>query len=825
MPEPITAVAAAVSTFAASSATTAFLVKVGASLAFSAVSRALSKPSGASRPAELIRELTVPDSRPPYRYVYGRYRIYGSPAPWRVKGRMLYGCLILNSRPSVGGDIKVFVDKREVVEPTGDLFDFSGDGLRFQLPAPAVGFTENGRPRMWLGLGEQTTPPDAILAAVPEFFQALDGWRGRTVLWLEFDAGDTGYRGDRWPRVPPEIEVEMDWSRVWNPQDPTQLPDDETTWQFSNNHALVLLDALRTNPIRQYDTRNLLLDTFIDSAHVSDEIVSLKTGGTEPRYTANGMIIWDGREIEEQVQPIIDSGGGTTVRTGGRLGYLAGAYRAPIYTATDILADGGVEFKRLLPGRDLPRSVLASYINPQRDWKEADLPPRSVPDSQPTLGDDGAVNLKLPFCTSPTQAMRIQKIAALKAGKQKRLSCVLPPDAFDVLAGATISMALPAFERLNGLWELTSVNPGVSLASPGEGVALRVPVELIETDAAVYAWSIEDEIDLASEAFVPTRQAISPPSDLLAFSGVDESIGGLPTIRFSFAPSPSGSVVNYEWQWRESGGDYEQGGYIEAGVADAQGRVFGRLATVESGKTYDIRVRASALFRTSSYIEVLGALATGKLQGAKTSLTQDLVMLAAPGVDAQTTQANFAWRQPTPVVVGSPTYTANGLTSSENDYVDFAIEPTGSRTMAFVVYVPDVEEAVAFSATNPALDLGESLRLTSTTLQFETVHVLSTGYPALGRVGGRFDLIAVVVENNTALRMYRPRDAALDEKPHAGVNFDLVGRSYRTSQQGETVPSKAPLFAYWERALTNAELNIFYNEMRGYLFTRGLDIG
>lgn len=615
MPPAIAAVAA----FAAAGAVQAFIVQIGISLAISFVARTLFRPSVPSiRPTELVRELAIPVSRPPYRFIYGRYRAYGSPAPWRVKGNTLYGCIIFNSRPSSGFQPKIYLDKRELTNLTGDLTDFSGGGLRGQLPSPAEPFvpatiipSTGERPRFWLGLGDQTSPPDRIVNNAPEFFQATDGWQGRTVLWVEFDAGPTEFRADRWPRVPPEVELEMNWSFVWDPRDSSQDPDDENTWTHTDNQALVLLDALRRNPIREFQFSNLFLETFIDAANVADEAVPLKKGGAEFRYGANGMIIWDGREIEEQIQPIVDSGAGTLVRAGGRLGYLAGEHRPSVHTVTDILAEGGIEFQRLVPGNDLPSGIKVSFVNPDRDWKESELPPYQVPGAPSIVGANGIVNITLPFCTSPTQAMRIQKIAALKAGQQKRLSCTLPPESFDILAGANITLDLPGLTQLNGLWEIVSMNPGLSLADPEGGVALRVPVQLAETNSAIYDWDSSEEIELATQDFVPTRPPLSPPSDLQATSGPEEVIGGQARIRFSFLPSPSDSVTEYVWQWKKTGEIYEQGGTIAPNVLDPGERVFGHLSLVQIGDLYDIRVRAVSANRVSVWIEVEGILAEG----------------------------------------------------------------------------------------------------------------------------------------------------------------------------------------------------------------------
>ena len=199
-----------------------FFVRLGISLVLSALAAALApKPKAPDQK----RELQLPMSRPPKRFVYGRNRTYGSPAPWRVKGAILYGCIIMNSRPSHGGTINLFMDKRACTVTSGAIFDFSGNGaiLGTIEDFPTFGAGNLGNPRVWIGLGGQTAPPAVFTTEASEFFQATDGWRGCTVIWVRLDAGANAQRGDRWRAAPPEFEVEMDWSLVWDENEETAI--------------------------------------------------------------------------------------------------------------------------------------------------------------------------------------------------------------------------------------------------------------------------------------------------------------------------------------------------------------------------------------------------------------------------------------------------------------------------------------------------------------------------------------------------------------------------------------------------------------------------
>jgi hypothetical protein len=544
---------------------------------------------------ESVRELQRPNSRPPKRFVYGHTRTYGSWAPvGPVKGRILYGCMILNSRPSAG-NFSLYLDKREV-EFTGDPYDFAGAG------ASATNDPFAGRVTFWIGRGEQTSPPATILSQAGDTFTADDGWRGLTVIWLRLDAGPSDDRAERWPRVPPEVQVEGDWSLVWDLRDNSQDPDDPTTWKFSANQDLCLLDMLRQNPVRQFPLSSLHLPSFIDGANVADEVVE-KMGGVEPRYQVNGTLIFAGDEIETHVAPLEIAGAGRLCKIGGRTAYVPGVARAPEYTVTDVLDGDPLRYRTLVSSRDLPRAVQASYVNPDRDWQLATLIPQVVPGGASlTGGSDGVRDVDLSMVTSPTQAMRIQKIIAMRLGSQRQITCVLPPDAFQLAGGTVVTVNFPTtYAPMNGLYEVESTRPGLS-AGDDDGVFMRVPVEMSEYSDAHYAWDpIVDQQPVANETFVVSWSPLAPPENLDAEQSTN---GGDISLRFFFEPSPSGAVIDYEWQYRETGGDYSAGGFINADVRDGADKVFGHAQPVEATVEYDIRVRSIAPGRASAWVEI-----------------------------------------------------------------------------------------------------------------------------------------------------------------------------------------------------------------------------
>ncbi len=568
-------------------------LNLGASLALSAIAnnsaRRAARRTAASLP-ELKRELQLPGSRPPKRFAYGRAKITGTPSPIRVVGDVLFMCIILNSRPS-SGNATITFDGIEARILEGDMLNFAGPGATLEPVRDDVSFgTGAERPQAWLGRGDQVGPPSQILGELAGDLIATDGWRGLTVLWLRIPAGPSETRADRWPRTPPEVEVEADWSRVWDPRDPAQSPTNPATWTYSNNQVLCLLDAIMNNPIRRRPLALIDLDSFINGANLADQMVGrFYQGGSVRRYMANGLLVWRDAEIIDQVTPLAQAGAGQLVQIGGKLAYSSGAARAPVYTITDILADGGFEFERLRPGSDIPLAIRASYIAPDRDWQEAELPALAVGAGAVATQDEGIADLPLSFVTEPTQGMRVQKIVRNLTAAQKRLKVMLPPDAINLVAGSVVTWGISELPKCAGNWRVASINP--SLWMEGEGVALRCPVELVEEPANLDAWNpAVDEFELATEIYTPPAPVRNVPADLQLTTGPGVASGDVPRIRFSFLPV-IGNVIGYEWQWRIAGGEWTEGGAISADIRDSSDRVFGFLVPVVPDTGYDIRIR------------------------------------------------------------------------------------------------------------------------------------------------------------------------------------------------------------------------------------------
>jgi hypothetical protein len=522
------------------------VLRIGASLLLSTAANALI--AGGQKQEAQKAELARPNALPAYRSVYGLTLATGTPAPLRVRGDKLVGCWILNSRPSAMTQLTVYVDKRAVTY-TGDPFDFTLSG-----GALATNDLFDGHLQFWIGRGDQTTPPVKITTDFPfasgadeELFKTTDGWQNCTVLWAILKAGDPDQRQERWPAQPPLIEVEAEYSLVYDPREETHDPDDPDTWAYSDNHALCCLDALRTNPVKAYRLDSIRVEQYIAAADIADLPIPLKAGGTEPQYTVHGTILWNGSELHEQVGPLFAAGAARPVRIGGQLGIAPGAWEPPSYTLTDELG-GDVEIVGTQAG-DLPTQLRTTFVSRTRLYETAQLDPYDIPGA---LAADGGLarvkDLDVSFAGSATQAMRVEKIEGGLARQQRRISLTAPPSAINLVGGSVLTSDLPgAWARLDGTYRVESLKPAQSLLGEDRGVALRCPLVAVQHSADIYAWDPEvDEQDIEDPVFNESADGVSRDLTPPTFVSVAETTPA-GTITMTFATPDDDAMTRMEF--------------------------------------------------------------------------------------------------------------------------------------------------------------------------------------------------------------------------------------------------------------------------------------
>jgi hypothetical protein len=349
------------------------------------------------------------DSAAPREYVYGRARVGGTMTYIETTG----------SDNNYGWFVNTIVD-REI--ESFEAFYIADDLVTVSAGAVTTS-PYNGFANVWTKLGEDSQTVETNLDAASGTWTSDHRLRGCAyVVWrLLFD-------NDVFPSGLPNLSVTVKGLKVYDPRlDSTvsggsgsHRDDDPTTWEWSENPVLCLLDYLRDDymgpgfPMAAFDTANI-----IAAANICDEQVTLKSGGTENRYAVNGVLNSD-LEYKDVIEFFSDAMGGTVTAPGGILRMYPGQYDT---VNTDTLGEDDiievVSWRPAPSRRELVNEVRGLFIDPNAGYQPTEYPART--DATAVTEDGGDVlplTLDFPFEQSQARAQRIAQLT-LNSARQR----------------------------------------------------------------------------------------------------------------------------------------------------------------------------------------------------------------------------------------------------------------------------------------------------------------------------------------------------------------------------------------------------------------------
>jgi hypothetical protein len=277
---------------------------------------------------------------------------------------------------------------------------------------------------------------------------------------------------------------------------------DQSTWVWSENAVLCLVDYLRGIRVNNssptsYDGQiiagigipdgRINWASIIAEADVCDEAVTLKAGGTEPRYTCNGWIN-PSRSHRDNVTAILSTMAGVLVFQSGQWNVYAGTPRTTVKARTTDHMVGGLTLNVNKSSRQKVNSVRGVYPDAAKGYEAADYPPRQV---AAYITEDGSqenwLDLGLPMTTSGATAQRLAKIA-LERGRREMTAKVtfnmtgLQDQAMDAVTLTHDPFDLNTQKFLIADWALRFT------ADEEGNIGLVCEETLIEEDDSIYDW-------------------------------------------------------------------------------------------------------------------------------------------------------------------------------------------------------------------------------------------------------------------------------------------------------------------------------------------------
>ncbi|WP_233256587.1 hypothetical protein [Opitutus sp. ER46] len=290
-------------------------------------------------------------------------------------------------------------------ESIGDIY-LGDDVVPLDASGNATG-TYSGfvRCKKYTGTTTQVIGSSTLAVEAPGIWDASHKGSGIAAIELRFK-----YDSDKYPNGIENISAMVSGRKLYDPRTGATA--------FSNNPALVVRDYL-TNPQYGFGAAEDEIDdaTVIAAANVCDEDVGLVGGGTEKRYTCNGVVDTSNIRSEILLQ-LTNSMAGWVVYSGGRWRVYAGAHRAPSASFTLDDLRGPITVQASASRRDSCNGVKGVFLCQDNQWQPADYPPiRNA-----TYEVEDATQVRSVTADATTDALTLDAQTNILAGTAIRLS-------------------------------------------------------------------------------------------------------------------------------------------------------------------------------------------------------------------------------------------------------------------------------------------------------------------------------------------------------------------------------------------------------------------
>lgn len=381
----------------------------------------------------------------------------------------------------------------------------------------------------------------------------------------------------------PNISAKIQGRKIYDPR--------TTTTVYSKNPALVIRDYLSDTVYGLGATAAEIDDaSFIAAANVCEESVTLSGGGTQDRYTFDGVVDTQNTP-RSNLEQMLTALNGSLYYSNGQWSLRAGAYVTPTVTLDESDFASGLTVSTAISARDSFNAIKGQFVSPDSDYQATDYP--AITSSTFETEDNGErryLNLDLPFTDNAARAQRIAKQILYKNRQEISLRAKFKMNAFQFQVGDTVMITNARLGFTQKVFEIVSwkLNFGVN--------EVTVDCELTETNSAVYDWNAEekdfaqDNTTLPNPFNVPAPTLV-PSEDLQTYN--QQSINVL----IGTVSSTSIYARQFEVEAKLS----TDTNFTSLGIGSGNKYT---LVNVQAGSTYDIRARAiNALGIKSAWTE------------------------------------------------------------------------------------------------------------------------------------------------------------------------------------------------------------------------------
>lgn len=319
------------------------------------------------------------------------------------------------------------------------------------------------------------------------------------------------------------------------------------TTAYSNNAALVIRDYITSatglNDVAVDDTY------FSAAANDCDDAIPLAGGGTQARYTIDGVVNAEST-TGNALADMMEACNGALFFSGGVWKMKAGVYSASVKSLTLDDFRSGITLPTRLSRRDNFNRITGKFTDAASGWIETDFPAIVSPEF---LAEDGGVentlDVGLAMVTNAARAQRLAKQKLFRSREQMTIMAEFGLAAMGVEVGDIIDLTIDRYG-----WSAKEFEVAAWSLKVADNGGVRVAMTLRETSEAAFDWAAEEVAIISNNTTLLDYSTV--PDVGLSFYGdlrlVNQQVVGALLISVT---SGSAQVDQFEVQYRQSDSD------------------------------------------------------------------------------------------------------------------------------------------------------------------------------------------------------------------------------------------------------------------------------
>ena len=420
----------------------------------------------------------------------------------------------------------------------------------------------------------------------------------------------------------PTVQAVVKGKKVYNPNlDSTvtggsgsHRKDDSSTWEYSDNPILQLLDYLRNDRFGMGIANSYFDSNFADwqtATDVCDANITPYSGASQIDLMDSHAVVDTSKKAIDNVKNFIRGARAYLNFSGGVYNVLVETTGSASITLTEDNIIGGISVKSKNKNSRYNR-VIVNFTNPDKNYQSdtAQFPPvdetgLASADQHATMKTaDGGLLLEGRFdftmLTSPYQAQEMAEIILRRSRSSLDISLIADATALDLAIGdiVNITHATPSFSakpfRVQGL----NVNSNYT-----------VTMQCSEHQDSFYTFGTQQEVASIPNTTLPNPFVIQPPASVTLSDQLIEYNDGtvIVALDVTVGASPDNFIDFYQVEYKLSTDSdfiiYAQGSGLNH-----------RVLNVIDQQTYDVRVKAvNSAGVSSTYVsaqrQIVGAIA------------------------------------------------------------------------------------------------------------------------------------------------------------------------------------------------------------------------